>query len=526
MENFRVRRLSALLCLATLGLTSPLLAADIPRDLVTLLYRKETTQAPNRMDPTIQAVGLALERELLNRNFRITQTPPDVLRMMDQSAAVIVSFAPDAGLSMVYSVYRDMRPLPGVDVGIAEIRIEARVFVGAGLLSAERGRGQVQTRLDAAVKSYAERRAFEVAADKAAIDLMDRVQQRLQGLTPEQLNEFAALSNPAGPGVHIVAPPEPPPVPVAPQVAATPQPVPVVPQPAPPPTPVTAAPPPAPSVQPESGGPLAPPARRFAVVVGIADYSPQRQQGMGATDLPGTRIDVRNISGAFERIGFARQDITVLQDGAATSVNVRAALEKIARAAGPNDLIAFYISGHGMPADMKPKGSSMPVLYDYRGPSGNAPDFKDLLSSMAGSASQRLVMIVDTCHSGGASSILPIVEISSRGLRASAARGAPRADVVAEAIQSGKDFAILTAARFEELSWEVGNNGGLFSKALSDGLVLTAGKAPLKEVMEVHVARPVIDKSRDICARNPRDCPTGQQTPTLGYSRQGHMIRM
>jgi len=134
-----------------------------------MLYRKETDSSPNRLDPTVQATTLALEHEFLNRQYQITEPSAEAYRAMDQGPGVIVTFAPDAGMSMVYSVYASMRPEPGTDIAIAEVRIEARVFVGSTLLSAEQARGQIQTRTDPALQKYGEARGYEIAAQRAAI---------------------------------------------------------------------------------------------------------------------------------------------------------------------------------------------------------------------------------------------------------------------------------------------------------------------------------------------------------------------
>ena len=103
-----------------------------------------------------------------------------------------VSFAPDAGMSMVYSVYSDVRPLGAPDMGMAEIRISAQVFIGSSLLSTEEGRGELQTRTDAASAAYAVRRAYEIAAKDAASDLADHIDAQLKRLTPDDITQMVA----------------------------------------------------------------------------------------------------------------------------------------------------------------------------------------------------------------------------------------------------------------------------------------------------------------------------------------------
>jgi len=175
---------------------------------IVILYRKESATAPNRLDPAVQAVTLALEHEFLNRQYQIIEPSPDTYRAMDQGPGVIVTFAPDAGLSLIFSVYANLRPQPGTDVGIAEVRIDARVFVGSNLLAAEEGRGQIQTRTDPALKDYGERRGYEIAAQRAAMDLVTRVDGRLKSLSPEQIASMMAEDATPGATFTVVNPPD------------------------------------------------------------------------------------------------------------------------------------------------------------------------------------------------------------------------------------------------------------------------------------------------------------------------------
>ena len=157
-----------------------------------MLYRKETDSAPNRLDPTIQAVSAALQHEFLDRHFKLTQPSADALAALDHGPDVIVSFAPDAGMSMIYSVYSDLRTTGAPNMGIADIRITAQVFIGTSILSTEEGHGQLQTRTDASSAAYGVRKAYEVAAKDAAADLADKIEARLKDLTAADITQMVA----------------------------------------------------------------------------------------------------------------------------------------------------------------------------------------------------------------------------------------------------------------------------------------------------------------------------------------------
>ena len=99
-----------------------------------------------------------------------------------------------------------------------------------------------------------------------------------------------------------------------------------------------------------SGGGNAPPpgasasagaGRVFLLSVGISDYA-----GF-ASNLSYTADDARNLYTALQSSGSLAQGSAVLTDRQATVANVRAAFQRIAQQAGPNDLFFFFYSGHG-----------------------------------------------------------------------------------------------------------------------------------------------------------------------------------
>jgi hypothetical protein len=81
--------------------------------------------------------------------------------------------------------------------------------------------------------------------------------------------------------------------------------------------------------------------RVYAVLVGISDYP-----GSG-NDLPLTAEDARKLRDALSRQGVLASESVTLLDGQATHAAVRAAFERVAAAAGPDDLFLFFYSGHG-----------------------------------------------------------------------------------------------------------------------------------------------------------------------------------
>jgi hypothetical protein len=520
---------------ASLLATPTARAANIPVNVVTVLYRKEGPQAPSRVDPVVQAATLALEDELIKKGMRVVQPSPEAYRVMDAGQGVVVTFAPDAGLSLVYSVYKDLRPTPGVEAGIAEVRLQARIFVGRAILAAEEGRGQMYTRLEASVREFGERRAMELAARKASADLAERLLSQVRTLTPEQIQSMSQYGgNSIGSSTEVALPAVPPPPPPAPVNTASP---PVVAAPIPAPTPVP-VPVPTPTPAPVAQAPNAPPpspevaplpvvGQRYALLVGVSDYSGVRARGAGAGDLAGVAKDLPNISSALQSCGFERENIYLQFNEKATSSNVRTMLKVLAGKMQPNDLFVLFMSAHGGSKEGSYSGFGLPILSDFDPKRvEDALDFWELQSLTQNMRVARTVWMIDTCHSGGAAQDLTTVEISSRGVNATQGVAGPDPRAVTQTTRSsGHHFAVMTASRPEEVSWEDGEKGGLFTSRLADALRTSRGKAPLEDLFRQKIVNQVVEGSRAICRRR-NDCKAPQQTPVFGYTGSGNLLTL
>lgn len=540
MDTHPIDRRAALSLLAatSLALHAPGVLAAAPADRITVLYRSEGATAPTRLDPVVQFATRALEAEMLKRGYRVLQPSAELYRVMDLGQSVIVTFAADAGFSMVFSAYKNLRPVPGEDGAIADVRLQARVFVGRNVVVAEEARGQMFTRIDPAVREYGERRAMEVAAEKAAANLAEKAAQRLKSLSADELKEMLAgpgtgvqvatisadnrpAAVPVAPAPIVLAPtpaPAPAPPPPAPALPAAPVPTPVpVPVPAPPASPVPA--PPAP-------GPLmSAPRNRFALIVGMSNYAGVRAAGVsGITDLPGVARDTSFVIDSLKQVGFGDERMTVLRDDKATGAAIRGAMKRFAAQVQADDLLLIFISAHGADKDASYSGFGMPVLADYRGSRDTGElDYWEL-QSMAKNLRGRVVWINDTCHSGGAASGVNTVVLSANGVQKGGEVRGPDAVTVARAGAPGQDFAILTASSPSEISWETGD-GGLFTTRLFTAMRQTGGKVPFGQLFADSVQRSVIDSSKQVCQQQRMCGQYPQQTPIFAYGGNGHLIR-
>lgn len=491
----------------------PLAAVAQAMQPITVLYRRESPQAPTRLDPAVQAATLALENEFLQRGFRVLQPTAEVYQMLEQGAGVVLTFAEDAGFSLVYSAYTDVRPVPGQEAGIGEVRLAARVFVGRNILVADEGRGQMFTRLEPAVREFGMRRALELAARRAAADLAEKSASALRAVTPERLGQLAPGRPPQATTATVVGV-------LPPAAPAAPSPAPSPPAVAPPPVP-----PSLPAQPAQAPAPLPAPRNRFALVVGMSDYGAVRRGGIsGIGDLPGVKNDVAFVNSTLRGLGFANERIRTFTNEQCTGAAVRGVLKDIAGQSRDEDLVLIYFAAHGIDKEASTSGYGMPVLADFRPNDPGTLDFWEL-QSLAKNLRGRVLWINDTCHSGGAATNVTSVVVGAGGVSAARNVRGPDVRVVAGGAAPGQDFAVLTACSPSEISWEdASTGGGLFTTALFRQIGQTRGQVPLAKLFAENVQGSVIAKSREICAR--QKCEHPQQTPTMAVNGLGHLIRL
>lgn len=135
--------------------------------------------------------------------------------------------------------------------------------------------------------------------------------------------------------------------------------------------------------------------RVYAVMVGISDYPGT------ANDLPLTADDARKLQQALARQGTLAPESVTLIDGQATRAGLRSAFQRVAQAAGPNDLFIFFYSGHGnqvrgQVSATEPDGKNETIeMVD-----GSITD--DEMNEMFQQVrAQTALLILDSCFSGG-----------------------------------------------------------------------------------------------------------------------------
>jgi hypothetical protein len=148
-------------------------------------------------------------------------------------------------------------------------------------------------------------------------------------------------------------------------------------------------------------------AEQRALLVGVGEY--QRSD----LNLPGIDLDIERMVDTLKVMGFEENQIRTLADSSATAANVTAEFESwLTDGVGKDDRVVFYFSGHGsfIPdtnGDEADNVDEVLVTHDVQTVSENGRYSltgvvtDDRIAEMiAGTASENILVIVDSCHSG------------------------------------------------------------------------------------------------------------------------------
>jgi Caspase domain len=213
--------------------------------------------------------------------------------------------------------------------------------------------------------------------------------------------------------------------------------------------------------------------RKYALVIGLSKF---RNHAGGLNDLKFADADARAVYQFLQLPAggrFAPGDMLLLLNEQATSAAIRQALTSFVSKPGPDDLLLIFMAGHGAPDPYAPQN-----LYflahdtDVENMAQTAlpmKDFQKLLDEHV--RARRLVLLVDTCHSGGLT-----------GAQGEAARGIANNLInlyVEKLLYQEEGKAVITSSDVNEVSQESprwGNGHGVFTYFLLEGL---QGKADL-----------------------------------------------
>ena len=231
-----------------------------------------------------------------------------------------------------------------------------------------------------------------------------------------------------------------------------------------------------------------------AVVIGVANYR-------NAAPLPDAVLnDARDVAATLKSkayCGYDDRNVHLLLDGDATLDRIRAVLAFVAQTSEPDDTVVIFFSGHGAllgdPTD--PVSALLPVECDGRKLDTTSLSEAEFSSALQQFAVQRLLVLIDACHSAGAGSFK-----GSQGGDLTALGYSEKSLV---RLAEGTGRVLIASSRADEQSWVLPNaRNSVFTSHLLDALhgrARTSGDGLIR-VFEIfnHVAQLV---KRDVPGR-------------------------
>lgn len=243
---------------------------------------------------------------------------------------------------------------------------------------------------------------------------------------------------------------------------------------------------------------------KWALVVGISKFR------NGIDMLAHTRQDAEDFARLLKSADYGRfreDHVRLLSDADATTANIRAGLNWIARSADAADLAVVFLSSHGT-ARQKDSVGGLNYLLTHDTDASNEDklygsalamvDVSDIISSRV--RARRTAVFLDTCHSGGA--------LKRSGLREAAPAGR-----MLDKMRAGVGRVIIASSQEGQASWESERfDNGIFTYFLLEALKQQNGLAPISAVYEYlkqRVAKQVMTEHRAV------------QMPVMMRSEQG-----
>ena len=216
---------------------------------------------------------------------------------------------------------------------------------------------------------------------------------------------------------------------------------------------------------------------KWALVIGVGEF-----EDSSIPSLNFTAKDARDFAGLIQDPNYGRFDpgrVRLLTDSEATTRNIKASLNWLARMAQPEDLVVIYVSSHGSPRQYDTAGVSYIVTHDTVASDqdqiyATALAMEDLSEAVRYRIrAQRAVLLLDTCFSGGASREQP------------AGPGLGVSQQTMNRLGQGVGRVVITSSRADEQSWESAElENSYFTHYLLEGLKLKNGLAEVGEIYD------------------------------------------
>jgi uncharacterized caspase-like protein len=262
-----------------------------------------------------------------------------------------------------------------------------------------------------------------------------------------------------------------------------------------------------------AGGPSGPPGQRWALIVGIGNFTDQNIE-----PLKYTANDAQSFMDALldPKIGgFKADHVHSLLNDQATTKNIKMQLNWLARSAGPDDVVVVYVATHGSSRDLDTVGVNYIITHDTEIGANIDPDslyatalpMVDISNAIATRVkAQKAAIFLDTCYSGNAA-------VQESKLIAPGIKNASLSPDAIAHITQGSGRMVFAAAGTDQESLESDTlKHGFFTYYLVQALQQEGASAPLSKIFdytEQHVSQTVATQFKQYNV---------QQTPVMGRS--------
>jgi len=235
---------------------------------------------------------------------------------------------------------------------------------------------------------------------------------------------------------------------------------------------------------------------KWAVVVGLTQFANAK--------IPKLRYATEDAKAFYQYLtteaNFSPDHVRLLLNEKATQRRVRSELgnKLLTRMVKPDDLVVIYISSHGSPSQMDAiEHKNYVVTYDSDPDDlySTSIDMQEILGIIKHRvASDRVLLILDACHSGG-------VDPNAKGMMRAG-------NFDASSLAEGSGKMVICSSEPEEQSWESKRySNGVFTKHLLEGLRTKGTNTPLTDAFK-QAQEKISDEVK-------QDHPGLTQTPVL-----------
>ncbi|MBT3270630.1 PEGA domain-containing protein [Candidatus Poribacteria bacterium] len=201
---------------------------------------------------------------------------------------------------------------------------------------------------------------------------------------------------------------------------------------------------------------------KWALLIGINRYEHPVSGGFNITPLKVAVRDAHTLSQFLTnptQAGFPPEQVFTLTDEAATKRNILLTLNDIVMKAGDKDLVLIYFSGHGFHDQKRDLTYLLPFDAEMQDASTTCIALRDLRDKFDDLSANKVVTILDACHSGG------IKIQGTKGVEESPYQ------YYLDAFEQAEGRPMLLSSDQSEVSWEMANGqNSVFTHFLIKGM--------------------------------------------------------